>query len=73
VFFWIYRIATITTAAILIYHLMVLAGLSYLITLPLSVVAIKFVNKNDLVKLNNTITGKLRFFCIQLWLQFLFL
>jgi hypothetical protein len=59
VFFRIYRIATIAAAAILIYHLMLFAGLSYLITLPLTVVAMKFANENDLVKPGNTTTGKL--------------
>jgi len=52
---WVYRIALIAsfiiaTAAILFYRLMFLAGLFYLITLPIAIVAFKYVNKEDLVK-----------------------
>jgi 1,4-dihydroxy-2-naphthoate octaprenyltransferase len=50
---WIYRIALIASfivaaAAMLIYRLMFFAGLFYLLTLPIAVVAIRFVNKKDL-------------------------
>jgi len=52
---WIYRTALITSfliaaAAMLIYPLTFFAGLFYLLTLPIAVLAIKFVNKRDLVK-----------------------
>jgi 1,4-dihydroxy-2-naphthoate octaprenyltransferase len=52
---WIYRIALITSflvtaVATLIYRHFVFAGLFYLFTLPLTVAAIKSVNKEDLVK-----------------------
>ena len=52
---WIYRIALIASfliaaVATLIYRHFVFAGLFYLLTLPLTVVAIKSVNKEDLVK-----------------------
>jgi len=52
---WIYRTALITSfliaaAAMLISRLMFFAGLFYLFTLPIAVLAIKFVNKRDLVK-----------------------
>jgi len=50
---WIYRIALITSfiiaaAAMLIYPLCFFAGLFYLFVLPIAVLAIKFVNKEDL-------------------------
>ena len=49
---WIYRIALIASyviaAAILIYPSMFFAGLLYLFTIPIAVVAIKFTNKEDL-------------------------
>jgi len=51
---WIYRIVLIASfiiaAAMLAYRSMLFAGLFYLITLPLAAVAIKSVNKEDLVK-----------------------
>ena len=51
---WIYRIALIGSfiiaAAMLIYRSMFFAGLFYLITLPVAVLAIKAANKKDLVK-----------------------
>jgi 1,4-dihydroxy-2-naphthoate octaprenyltransferase len=51
---WIYRIALISgfvfAAAMLIYRSMFLAGLLYLLTLPLAVLAVKSANKEDLVK-----------------------
>ncbi|MBA7678856.1 1,4-dihydroxy-2-naphthoate octaprenyltransferase [subsurface metagenome] len=52
---WIYRIALIASfliaiAAMMIYRSMFFAGLFYLLTLPIAVLAIKFVNKRDLVK-----------------------
>ena len=52
---WIYRIALIASfpvaaVAMLIYRSFVFAGLLYLLTLPLTVVAIKSVNKEDLLK-----------------------
>ena len=52
---WIYRIALscsyIAAIAIMIlYRPIFLAGLLYLFTLPIGIAAIKFVNKNDLVK-----------------------
>ena len=52
---WIYRTALITSflvaaAAALIYRFFVFAGLFYLLTLPLTVAAIKSVNKEDLIK-----------------------
>jgi len=52
---WIYRIALIasfiiTAAAMTIYHTFVLTGLCYLFTLPLAIVVIKSVNKEDLAK-----------------------
>ncbi len=52
---WIYRIALVTgfiiaAAAMLIYPLCFFAGLFYLFTLPIAVLAIKSVNKKDLVK-----------------------
>ena len=49
---WIYRVALITSfiiaAAMLIYPLCFFAGLFYLFVLPIAVLAIKFVNKEDL-------------------------
>lgn len=52
---WIYRLTLIASyviaAAMLFYGFMFLAGLFYLFTLPITVVAAKFVNKRDLVKL----------------------
>jgi 1,4-dihydroxy-2-naphthoate octaprenyltransferase len=49
---WIYRIALIVSfviaAALLINRTFVFAGLFYLITLPIAVVAIRFVNEKDL-------------------------
>ncbi|MBA7678857.1 1,4-dihydroxy-2-naphthoate octaprenyltransferase [subsurface metagenome] len=52
---WIYRAALIAgfliaAAAMVIYPLCFFAGLFYLLTLPIAVLAIKFVNKRDLVK-----------------------
>jgi 1,4-dihydroxy-2-naphthoate octaprenyltransferase len=52
---WIYRTALIVSfliaaAAMLIFRLMFFAGLFYLLMLPIAVLAIKFVNKRDLVK-----------------------
>jgi len=51
---WIYRIALIISfiiaIALLTYRLMFFAGLFYLLTLPIAIVAIKAVNKVDLVK-----------------------
>lgn len=52
---WIYRIALFTSflvaaVATLIYHPFVFAGLFYLLTLPIAVVAIKAANKEDLLK-----------------------
>ncbi len=52
---WIYRIALIASflvaaVAMLLYRWMFFAGLFYLLTLPIAVVAIRFVNKKDLVK-----------------------
>ena len=52
---WIYRTALITSyfvaaVATLIYHSFVFAGLFYLFTLPIAVVAIKAANKDDLLK-----------------------
>ena len=51
---WVYRIVLIASfiiaAAMLIYRSMFFAGLFYLITLPIAVLAIKSVNKEDLVK-----------------------
>ena len=51
---WVYRIVLIASfiiaAAMLIYRSMFFAGLFYLITLPIAAVAIKSVNKEDLVK-----------------------
>jgi 1,4-dihydroxy-2-naphthoate octaprenyltransferase len=52
---WIYRIALVTSflvaaVAALIYRPFVFAGLFYLITLPIAVVAIKAANKDDLLK-----------------------
>ena len=52
---WIYRAVLIASyiiaaAAMLIYRSMFFAGLFYLFTLPIAVVAIKSVNKEDLVK-----------------------
>ena len=52
---WIYRIALaasfiIAAAAMLIYRLMFFAGLFYILTLPIAVVAIRFVNERDLVQ-----------------------
>jgi len=51
---WICRSALIasfiTAAVMLIYDIMFLAGLLYFFTLPIAVLAIKSVNKNDLVK-----------------------
>jgi 1,4-dihydroxy-2-naphthoate octaprenyltransferase len=51
----IYRIALISSyliaaSAMLIYRPFVFAGLLYLLTLPIAIVAIKVANKNDLVK-----------------------
>ncbi len=50
---WIYRIAVIASyilaaAAMLIYRWMFFAGLFYLLTIPIAVVAIKFANQKDL-------------------------
>jgi len=51
---WVYRIVLIASfiiaAAMLICRSMFFAGLFYLITLPIAAVAIKSVNKEDLVK-----------------------
>ena len=51
---WIYRITLISgfifAAAMLIYHAMFFAGLLYLFTLPVAVLAAKAANKKDLVK-----------------------
>ena len=52
---WIYRAALIASfliaaVAMVIYPLCFFAGLFYLLTLPIAVLAIKFVNKRDLVK-----------------------
>jgi 1,4-dihydroxy-2-naphthoate octaprenyltransferase len=51
---WIYRIALISgfilAAAMLIYRSMFLAGLLYLFTLPVAVLAVKSANKEDLAK-----------------------
>jgi len=52
---WIYRIVLvgsfIIAVAMLFYHLMFLAGLFYLLTLPIAAVAIRFVNSQDLAKI----------------------
>jgi len=52
---WIYRIALLISflaaiSAVLIYRFFVFAGLLYLLTLPIAVVAIKAANKDDLLK-----------------------
>jgi len=51
---WIYRIALIVSFAVavvmLIYRLTFFAGLFYMFTLPLAILAARFVNKNDLVR-----------------------
>ena len=51
---WIYRIALISgfifAAAMMIYRSMFLAGLLYLFTLPVAVLAVKSANKEDLAK-----------------------
>ncbi|MBN1806239.1 MAG: 1,4-dihydroxy-2-naphthoate octaprenyltransferase [Sedimentisphaerales bacterium] len=51
---WIYRIAVIScfifAAAMMFYRSMFLAGLLYLLTLPIAVLAVKSANKEDLVK-----------------------
>jgi 1,4-dihydroxy-2-naphthoate octaprenyltransferase len=52
---WIYRIALVTSflvaaVATLIYRPFVFAGLFYLLTLPIAIVAIKAANKDDLLK-----------------------
>jgi 1,4-dihydroxy-2-naphthoate octaprenyltransferase len=51
---WVYKIALITSfiiaAAMLVYRSMFFAGMFYLITLPIAAIAIKSVNKEDLVK-----------------------
>jgi 1,4-dihydroxy-2-naphthoate octaprenyltransferase len=52
---WIYRIALvasfpITAVAMLVYRSFIFAGLFYLLTLPLTVIAIKSANKQDLAK-----------------------
>jgi 1,4-dihydroxy-2-naphthoate octaprenyltransferase len=52
---WIYRIALIASfviaiAAALLYRRMFFAGLFYLLTLPIAVVLMKAVNKEDLIK-----------------------
>jgi 1,4-dihydroxy-2-naphthoate octaprenyltransferase len=51
---WVYRTVLIASfiiaAAMLVYRSMLFAGLFYLITLPIAAVAIKSVNKEDLVK-----------------------
>ena len=52
---WIYRIALVVSfliaaAAMMIYRSMFFAGLFYLITLPIAVLAIKSANKKDLAK-----------------------
>jgi 1,4-dihydroxy-2-naphthoate octaprenyltransferase len=57
---WIYRIVlvasfVIAAAALLIYRLMLFAGLFYLATLPIAAIALRFVNKEDL-----TTPGKYR-------------
>ena len=56
---WIYRIAlagsfVIAIAAMVFYRPMFLGGLFYLFVLPLAVVAMRFVNKEDLVKPGRT-------------------
>jgi 1,4-dihydroxy-2-naphthoate polyprenyltransferase len=52
---WIYRIALVTSylvaaVATLVYRPFVFAGLLYLLTLPIAIVAIRAANKNDLLK-----------------------
>jgi 1,4-dihydroxy-2-naphthoate octaprenyltransferase len=51
---WIYRTALVAgfliAAAMMIYRSMFFAGLLYLITIPIAVIAVKFANKDDLVK-----------------------
>jgi 1,4-dihydroxy-2-naphthoate octaprenyltransferase len=52
---WIYRIALVTSflvaaVATLVYRPFVFAGLFYLLTLPIAIVAIKAANKEDLLK-----------------------
>ena len=51
---WIYRTALVAgfliAAAMMIYRSMFFAGLLYLVTLPIAVRAVKFANKDDLVK-----------------------
>jgi 1,4-dihydroxy-2-naphthoate polyprenyltransferase len=51
---WIYRIALVISfiiaIALLTYRLMFFAGLFYLLTLPIAIVAIKAANKEDLLK-----------------------
>jgi len=51
---WIYRTALVASfliaAAMMIYGSMFFAGLLYLVTLPIAVRAVKFANKDDLVK-----------------------
>jgi 1,4-dihydroxy-2-naphthoate octaprenyltransferase len=56
---WIYRTALIASflvaaVATLIYRPFVFAGLFYLLTLPIAIVAIKAANKEDLLKLGST-------------------
>ena len=51
---WIYRTALLVSfliaAAMMIYSSLFFAGLLYLITLPIAVRAVKFANKDDLIK-----------------------
>ena len=51
---WIYRIALmasyVVAAAMLLYRSMFVAGLLYMFTLPIAILAMRSVNKNDLVK-----------------------
>ena len=52
---WVYRITLITSfiiavAAIVSYRVMFFAGLFYLLTLPVAIIAIRFANKKDLAK-----------------------
>jgi 1,4-dihydroxy-2-naphthoate octaprenyltransferase len=52
---WIYRTVLVVSffiaiAAVFIYRSFIFAGLFYLLTLPIAVMAIRIVNKKDLVK-----------------------
>ena len=52
---WVYRIALVMSfiiaiAAMIFHRLMFLAGLFYLITLPIAIIAFKCVNREDLVR-----------------------